>query len=272
MTANYIDEFAEFVGSVPHRTVAYRDGHETRVWDVGSGPPLVLLHGIAGSRRVFFRLVPLLARQFRVVVPWIRGEERPQRGVTHEQLLDDVDDLLSQLALSDVTLLGVSFGGTLALGFGGRNDPRIARIIVQGTFPTFALRPLDRAILAVSRILPASWGSAYFMRRVQRGPETALLAQHVPGIEKLMPQWCGQTPFRTIAQRTHMIARLDLGPAIQSIDVPLTIAHGKKDRVVPRRYFEKLQSLSPAAIQIEWPEVGHNAALTHPKKLTKITT
>ncbi|MGH7162115.1 MAG: alpha/beta fold hydrolase, partial [Planctomycetota bacterium] len=67
-----VDAFADFVGSVPSRRVALPWG-ECRVWDTGAGRPVVLLHGIAASRRVFFRLVPLLAARRRVVVPLLRG-------------------------------------------------------------------------------------------------------------------------------------------------------------------------------------------------------
>jgi pimeloyl-ACP methyl ester carboxylesterase len=120
-----VDEFAFFVGRVRSTAGA---------WDEGEGAPVVLLHGIAGGRRSFFRLVPLLAKRRRVVVPLLRGEERPEPRATMDDLLDQLAGLLERLDLKGVTLLGTSFGGFLALAYTARHDPRVEAVVVQGAF------------------------------------------------------------------------------------------------------------------------------------------
>jgi 3-oxoadipate enol-lactonase len=258
-----VDAFADFVGGVDHREVTLPWG-ETGVWEVGEGRPVVLLHGIAGSRRVFFRLVPLLARTRRVIVPLLRGEDIACPRVTLEGLLDDLAALLRALDLTETTLLGVSFGGALALAYGERRDPRVEDIVVQGAFATFRLRWTDRIALALSRLAPDALGARYFGWRVLRGPECRLLREHAPGLDVLVADWSAKTPFPTLRSRTHLIGRMDLDAAVRAIEVPLTVAQGEADRVVPRLYFEHLSRLRPDATRVLWPGVGHLAALSHP--------
>ncbi|MFI5403184.1 MAG: alpha/beta fold hydrolase, partial [Planctomycetota bacterium] len=241
-----MDAFADFVGNVPYREVELPWGR-AQVWDQGAGKPVVLLHGIAGGRRAFFRLVPLLAASRRVIVPPLRGEDMPAPRASFEELLTDLARLLEALDLRDVTLFGTSFGGAVALGYGARSDPRVASIRVQGTFHRFRLRPFDRAAHSLSYAMPSALGAAYLARRVRNGPETRFLRTHAPGIDELFPRWCAMTPFATVRRRIAILDAMDLSDAIRAIRVPLSFLHGAEDRVVPRAYFEALRRLRPDA-------------------------
>jgi len=257
-----VDAFADFTGSVAYREVDLPWGR-AQVWDVGEGRPVVLLHGIAGGRRTLFRLVPLLAGSRRVIVPPLRGEDRPAPHATWNDLLDDLARLLDALDVEDVTLFGASFGGAVAMGYGARGDPRVAEIRVQGTFKGFRLRPRDRLVHLLSYAVPSRLGALYFASRVRRGPEMELLREHAAGIDTLFPGWCAKTPFPTLRRRIALLHRLDLSDAIRAIRVPLHLLHGEKDRVVPRAFFEELRRLRPDAPATLLPAAGHNLPLSH---------
>jgi pimeloyl-ACP methyl ester carboxylesterase len=263
-----VDAFADFIGSVPYREVDLPWGR-AQVWDQGAGRPVVLLHGIAGGRRAFFRLVPLLAASRRVIVPPLRGEDMPAPRARFDDLLGDLARLLEALDLKDATLFGTSFGGALALAYGARADPRVAEIRVQGTFHRFRLRPFDRAAHLVSYVLPGAFGAAYLARRIRRGPETRLLREHAAGIDVLFPHWCAMTPFPTVRRRVAILGSLDLAAAVRGIRVPLSFLHGEKDRIVPRACFEALRKLRPDAPATLLAGAGHNLPLTHPLEVTR---
>ncbi len=266
--AGLVDAFADFVGAVPCREVELPWGR-TQVWDAGAGRPVVLLHGIAGGRRAFFRLLPLLVERRRVIVAPLRGEDLPAPRATFAQMLDDLARLLEALDLEDATLFGTSFGGAVALGYGARGDPRVSAIRVQGTFHRFRLRPFDRAAHLFSRALPSALGAAYLARRVRRGPETRFLEEHAPGIHALFPGWCALTPFATVRRRISLLLDLDLSDAVKSIRVPLSFLHGEEDRVVPRACFEALRRLRPDVPATLLESAPHNLALTHPRRCTE---
>ena len=266
-----VDAFADFVGQVPCREVELPWGR-AQVWDQGAGRPVVLLHGIAGGRRTFFRLVPLLAASRRVIVAPLRGEDMPAPRATWEEMLDDIARLLEALDLRDATLFGTSFGGALAMAYGARSDPRVTEIRVQGTFHRLRLRPFDRTAHLLSYAMPSALGAAYLARRVRRGPETGFLKAHAPGIDELFPRWCALTPFPTVRRRIAILNSLDLSAAVRAIRVPLAFLHGEKDRVVPRVCSEALRLLRPDAPFTLLESAGHNLPLTHPPEVATYAT
>ncbi len=266
---SFSDRFADFVGQVPLRELTLPFG-PTEVWDLGEGPPLVLLHGVAAGRRVFFRTAPLLAKRFRVIVPHLRGETEPARDLSYEAMHDDIAALISLLGLADVTLLGVSFGGNVALSYGARRDPRVRAIAVQGTFARYPMRAGLRAMLKLAAIAPAPLASWWFRRRVLHGPESRYLREHTPGLDVLNADWCGKTPFRTLRARAKLIVQSDRAEDISRINVPVALGHGKPDRIVPMGCFTRLKQLCPDAQTVLWDDVPHLAPLTHPESLVEL--
>ena len=82
--------------------------------DLGTGSPVVLLAGWPLDGRSWEgQLAPLLNAGYRVIVPDRRGfgrSSRPSGGYDFDSLAGDVDQLLTTLDLSDVTLVGFSLG------------------------------------------------------------------------------------------------------------------------------------------------------------------
>jgi pimeloyl-ACP methyl ester carboxylesterase len=106
--------------------------------EVGAGPPVVLLHGIGGSGYSFRHLAPVLAATHRVVLIDLKGfgaSEKPfdeNYGADAQARL--VLAFLRARGLSQVTLLGHSFGGAIALlatlDAQARAPGRIARLVL----------------------------------------------------------------------------------------------------------------------------------------------
>ncbi|MFC7451134.1 alpha/beta fold hydrolase [Rhodococcus daqingensis] len=93
------------------------DGVEVYYEDHGQGEPLLLVHGAAASGRWFGDLVPQLAREYRVIVPDLRGLGRSQRvaPLTRPQVwVEDLWRLLDELGLDQVHVAGVSLGSRIA--------------------------------------------------------------------------------------------------------------------------------------------------------------
>ena len=85
--------------------------------DVGSGRPVLLIHGVSMSRRFFERNLDALAERFRVVNVDLRGHgESPacEGGHTVAQYARDVHALIEQLGLHGVVLVGWSMGTMVA--------------------------------------------------------------------------------------------------------------------------------------------------------------
>lgn len=104
-----------------------RSGHVTtsdhvRLYyeDAGSGHPLILIHGLAGSCKYFESNFADLASSFRVIRFDLRGHgdsEKPQYGFHVHRLAADLRDLLNHFSLERVALLGCSLGCAVIWAF-----------------------------------------------------------------------------------------------------------------------------------------------------------
>ena len=91
----------------------------------GSGPPLVLVHGITESRRSWDPLVPLLAEHFDVVAADLRGHGESTKAAPFDPrtLADDITELVARLRLDRPLLIGHSLGGEVVSAMAAAVDP-----------------------------------------------------------------------------------------------------------------------------------------------------
>src|SRR5215211_8352907 len=97
----------------------------------GSGPPLILLHGLSGSGRWWARNVPAFADSFRtytVDLPGF-GESRGVRWSRLDDIADRLADWLVDKGLSQAHVAGHSLGGAVAARLAARHPDRIDRLV-----------------------------------------------------------------------------------------------------------------------------------------------
>jgi pimeloyl-ACP methyl ester carboxylesterase len=107
--------------------------------DEGSGPPLVLLHGLGSSARDWEFQFHVYSRTFRVIAPDLRGFGASQRKGPFriEQFAADVWALLAQLGIDRFRLVGYSMGGAVALQMAVSQPGRIERLLISNSMPSF---------------------------------------------------------------------------------------------------------------------------------------
>ena len=114
------------------------------MFDVGSGPPLVLIPGIQGRWEWMKPSIDALAREWRVVTCSLPGE--PGSGAElngdFDAFIRHVDSVLDAADLDRAVLCGVSFGGLIALRYAARHPERVrALILVSTPGPRWRLKP-----------------------------------------------------------------------------------------------------------------------------------
>ena len=105
--------------------------------EVGDGPPLVILHGLFGSRRNWTRLAQRLGERHRVVALDLRnhGDSPWAETMSYREMAEDVADFLTREGLEGATVLGHSMGGKTAMVLALEQGELVSRLIVVDIAP-----------------------------------------------------------------------------------------------------------------------------------------
>jgi pimeloyl-ACP methyl ester carboxylesterase len=247
---------ARFTDCVSARGIGYRT--------LGSGHPIVLLHGWCLDRRVWMYQEEALARRAHVVSPDLPGfgiSSTLAGPYTIERYVDELARFLEELALSDVTVCGFAFGAlvamsTVAAGRGGR----IGRIVAIGV-PSAGTAPY----LKMPKSMRHDWPD--FALRSAR----AILKYPPSGTTvEWLGRMFGSTPLPVA------IATLDILSTFEPVDIaalvmkPTLFIHGLDDDVVPPDVSSACAALMPDA-RVELVErAGHLAIVDNAHRVTEL--
>src|SRR5262245_49144788 len=132
------------LGTEPPETVLIGGGW-VDVLRLGRGRPLVLVPGLAGGWKLLWPLAQSLARHFQVHLCGLRGDRDPWIGLDGGQRVPwdlseyahDLKELIDRLGLSAPAVMGVSFGGAVALQFAAEYPEGLSSLMVYGADSRF---------------------------------------------------------------------------------------------------------------------------------------
>lgn len=127
--------------------------------EAGSGPPLLMLHGLGASLEDWEYQVPEFAQHFRVITPDLRGFGRSMRGrlpASIPQFARDMAALLDHLGIGDFLLVGYSMGGAVAQELALMRPQAVQRMVIANSMPTFRPQTLRQRFEVFYRLVVMS--------------------------------------------------------------------------------------------------------------------
>ncbi|MCS3530457.1 alpha/beta fold hydrolase [Chryseobacterium sp. JUb7] len=107
----------------------------------GEGEPLILLHGNGGSIQEFYKQIPELSKQFKIIAIDTRAQGKSidftKGDLNYKIFADDLNNLMTHLNLTKINILGWSDGGNTGLEFALKYPQNLNKLIIIGanTFP-----------------------------------------------------------------------------------------------------------------------------------------
>ena len=216
----------------------------TNYHDVGSGAPVLLIHGSGPGVSAWANwrlLLPVLAQTRRVIAPDMRGFGFTQRpadpsdacGYTMAAWVQQAVDLLDALKIEQTDLVGNSFGGALALALAIAHPQRVRRLVLMGSVGV----PFE-----ITLGLDAVWGytptlnnmrsllDIFAFNRALVTDELAQLryqASIQPGFQEAFAAMFPAPRQRWVDAMTSPEA------AIRALPHTTLVVHGREDRVIP---------------------------------------
>jgi pimeloyl-ACP methyl ester carboxylesterase len=240
-------------------------GHPVSYEETGSAdaPTLVLLHGIAGSSHTWDPVLPLLAPDFRVIAPDMLGHgasAKPRGDYSLGAFASGVRDLLDLIDIEQVTIVGHSLGGGVAMQFAYQFPERCQRLVLVSS------GGLGREVtpfLRAATLPGAEWVVPLLGKLANWLPVAPILppgpAEVARGFASLAETDAGRAFVHTArsvmditGQRVDASDRLYLAETM-----PTLLVWGDRDRFIPLSHGQRAAELIPGSRLEVFPGAGH---------------
>ncbi|MFT3717034.1 MAG: alpha/beta fold hydrolase [Gordonia sp. (in: high G+C Gram-positive bacteria)] len=250
----------------------------------GSGPAILLIHGITDNSSTWDEVIGDLARTHTVIAPDLLGHglsDKPRADYSVAAFANGMRDLLVVLGISKVTVVGHSLGGGVAMQFCYQFPRFVERAVLvapggvsDGVTPFLRMAALPGArtvmrALSLPGVLPALRGTARALSRIDdsAGLPERLAPRHWfvdhPDLLRVVGDLTdseAQAAFvRTLRSavdwRGQSITTLDRAHSVENL--PLLMIWGDRDPVIPARHAELFGAVVPSAQVEMFPGSGH---------------
>ena len=249
----------------------------TNYHDVGSGEPVLLIHGSGPGVSAFanWRLtMPSLSQRYRVLAPDMVGfgfTERPADfHYTMDQWVAHIVSFMDAMGLATARVVGNSFGGALALALAIRHPQRVRRLVLMGSVGVrFQITPE----------LDAVWGYTPSFENMRRLVDIFAYDRSLVSDELAMLRYKAsirpgfQESFSAMfpAPRQRWVnAMASPEEAIRALKTPTLIVHGRDDRVIPLSNAYKFLELLPRAQLHVYGQCGHWTQIEHADRFNRL--
>jgi pimeloyl-ACP methyl ester carboxylesterase len=252
----------------------------------GSGPAVLLIHGIPGSWRQCVPLAEDLAADFTVVLPSRPGYGRTPISVgrSYDDQADALAALLDALGIEKAAVLGISGGGPIAVALAARHHERVSSLVMA-----CAMAPHLTKVPPVMRLIRVPWLAEFLGPRlrerdrkrvadpdaVEASLREGLTAQEYAILEAnpqvridLLRHSLGHldAPAGIVGQRNDLAGILNAQragmPSYERVACPSLLMYGEKDAVIPLSHAEFYAERLPGAEIVCFENAGHVFALT----------
>jgi pimeloyl-ACP methyl ester carboxylesterase len=248
-------------------------GHRRAFVKTGSGPAILLLHGMACDHTTWNPIIRKLARRHTVIAPDLLGHgrsDKPRADYSVGGYANGMRDLLTVLGIDRVTVVGHSLGGGVAMQFAYQFPERTERValIAPGGLGR-EVTPIIRAVtlpgfhtamgvVTLPGIRHAVTGSLRRLKLtghpvVRDLGEIADIVDHLRDPRSRMA--LAHVVRACVDLRGQIITMVDRAYLTQ--EMPLCLIWGEDDQVIPAKHAERIKSVAPGVRVTITPECGH---------------
>jgi pimeloyl-ACP methyl ester carboxylesterase len=261
-------------------------GHRVSYRTAGSGPLLVLIHGIAGSSATWQEVLPRLAERYTVVAPDLLGHgssAKPRADYSLGAYASAIRDLLGVLGYERGTIVGHSLGGGVAMQFAYQFPERCERLVLVssgGLGHELHLLLRAAALPGAEWVLPllcsgglcdAVDGVARFLGRagLRAGPDLDEIWRSFVSLSDPDARQAFIHTVRTVidirGQRASAGDRLYL-----TAEMPTMILWGERDPLIPVAHAYAAHERMPGSRLEIFPNAGHFPYRNDPARFVEV--
>ena len=260
--------------------------HRISTLTMGSGPDVLLLHGLGGTRASFFETAAALSRHYRVHAPDLPGfgsSCKPAMGGYNARWFAEIMlGLMDELGIGQAHLVGNSMGGRIAIEMGLQVPQRVGALgllcpavawVRRGLHPIVRLLRPEFGLLphGFRRSMVANQFWSIFYNRDVIDPAVGDLM--VDEFRRIYHTAGARYAFLASARNIYLEApfgRTGFYPRLAQLQPPALFIWGSHDRLVPPAFERHVRRWLPDARQITLPECGHVPQVECPERTNRL--
>ena len=248
--------------------------------EYGTGTPVVFIHGWPLNHEMWeYQLLEISKYNIRCIAYDRRGfgkSDRPWKGYDYDTLADDLNELITQLNLSKVVLVGFSMGGgEVARYIGKYGADKIAKVVFVSSVTPFRLKTednpegsekstFDTTVLKIETDRPAFLSE--FGRKFYGADKVSSTVS--PALLEWNQMLCLMCSAKATVDCVRSFSETDFRDDLKKITTPVLIIHGDTDDIVPiKASGNKTAELIPHAKYIVYNDAPHGLFITEKEKL-----
>ena len=229
--------------------------------DEGEGEVLLLLHGLMGALSNWDRVIEEFRSEYRVIIPILPIYDLPLLTTGVKTLAKFVHKFVKYKKLKDVTLLGNSLGGHVALIYGLSHPEVVKALVLTGSSGLYEN--------AFGGTFPRRGNYDFVKEKVEYtfyDPKTAT-KELVDDVYKTIND--RNRVIRILAMAKSAI-RHNMGKDLHKIRIPVALIWGRNDKITPPEVAIEFNHLLPNS-ELHWIEhCGHAAMMEQPEEFNKL--
>ena len=254
----------------------------------GSGPALLLIHGVGCNSKSWEPVHAKLAQRFTVIAPDLLGHgesDKPHADYSLPAFANGMRDLLAVLGIDRVTVVGHSFGGGVAMQFAYQYPELVERIVLVNAGGvskdvSLALRlaamPMGAEALAMLRapgVMPAirRFGRAVgaVLGSTRLGRDVTDVVEMLEGFQDPAGLAAFARTLRSVVDASgQYVTMLDRSYLVQS--VPVQIIWGEDDLIIPVDHAHTAHAAIPGSRMEIFEDSGHMPFHDHPDRFVEV--
>ncbi len=217
------------------------------IFGEAKNPVLLFLHGGLGNMEDFNDIISEFPDKFRILGIDSRGHGKSTLGMkelTYELLQNDIEIILKQLNINELTIIGFSNGGTVAYRLAALTNLKINKLITIGA--PWCTQHIEHLMEAYSKLTSDVW------------------RQQCPSDFESYNRLNPKPEFDALFKQSVRMA-LDIGTTgrpnehVKNISCPSLIVRGENDPIVSLSDIVELSKLVKNACILNIPSAGHEA-------------
>jgi pimeloyl-ACP methyl ester carboxylesterase len=242
------------------------NGLKTFYEERGRGKLLFLVHGAGGTSAYWFNELAHLSEKLRVVAVDLPGHgksERMKRKPTIELYAEHVANLVNQIKLGKIVLLGHSMGGLVAQQIALEHSTILEKLIIVDSSANFPIQHNYTNHMRKGDFNPIEFVSRFF------SPKTLKKTNIVSLMQQMTQGMTDNYDPNVIADDFELTGKVDLRGRLKDITTPTLIVHGADD-VIPLPSAQYLhENIKGSQLKII-PDAGHLVMIEKPNEFNKI--